>query len=320
MTQTPIAIIGTGMAGLAAAHTLQAAGKPVRLFDKSRGSGGRMASKRSDAGSLDIGAPYFTATHAEFCQAVDRWHALGYIARWPDTAEASSHWVGVPRMSALTRSLLGDLPVQFSCQIARLERTDKLWYLIDANNLRHGPFSQVIIAVPAPQATPLLAVAPTLAALSGSISMAPVWAVALTFQKPLELPPLVHPEANARLAAIYCNSSKPQRSAQPQTWVLQAHAKWSRVHQNDTPGQVIASLCEAFEQVYGDTLPTLGLSVAHRWLYSQPVTEQSWGALSAPELGVYACGDWCLTGDVQGAWLSGCRAAEMLLKQPRKQP
>lgn len=50
----PIAIIGTGIAGLSAAQALSAAGLPVELFDKSRGSGGRMASKRSDAGSLDL--------------------------------------------------------------------------------------------------------------------------------------------------------------------------------------------------------------------------------------------------------------------------
>lgn len=317
MTQNPIAIIGTGMAGVAAAHTLQAAGKTVRLFDKSRGSGGRMASKRSDAGTLDIGAPYFTATHTDFCQAVERWYALGYVARWPERAETGSQWVGVPRMSALTRGLLGDLPVQFSCQIARLEVTEKQWYLIDADNCRHGPFSHVIIAVPAPQATPLLAVEPTLAALSGSISMAAVWAVALSFQEPLELAPILVTETSTRLAAAYCNSSKAQRSAQPQTWVLQARSDWSKTHQNDTPQEVITSLREAFEQLYGNTLPEPVMSFAHRWLYSQPASEQSWGALSAPERGVYACGDWCLTGDVQGAWLSGRKAAEMLLKQPR---
>ncbi|MBU1458424.1 MAG: NAD(P)-binding protein, partial [Gammaproteobacteria bacterium] len=43
MSKAPIAIIGTGIAGLSAARTLHDAGQPVHLFDKSRGSGGRMA-------------------------------------------------------------------------------------------------------------------------------------------------------------------------------------------------------------------------------------------------------------------------------------
>lgn len=74
---TPIAIIGSGMAGLSAAHALAAAGLNVQLFDKSRGSGGRMASKRSDAGSLDLGAQYFTARDRRFVEVVQQWQARG---------------------------------------------------------------------------------------------------------------------------------------------------------------------------------------------------------------------------------------------------
>lgn len=66
MQNNPIAIIGSGIAGLAAARTLAEAGRAVQLFDKSRGSGGRLASKRSSIGDLDIGAPYFTARDAHF--------------------------------------------------------------------------------------------------------------------------------------------------------------------------------------------------------------------------------------------------------------
>lgn len=73
--QHPIAIIGTGLAGLSAARRLHEAGLPVQLFDKSRGSGGRMSSKRSDCGSLDLGAQYFTARDRQFSTAVQHWQA-----------------------------------------------------------------------------------------------------------------------------------------------------------------------------------------------------------------------------------------------------
>ncbi|MGH8355151.1 MAG: FAD-dependent oxidoreductase, partial [Pseudomonas sp.] len=74
----PIAIIGTGIAGLSAAQALHAAGHAVQLFDKSRGSGGRMASKRSDAGALDLGAQYFTARDRRFVEAVQQWNTRGW--------------------------------------------------------------------------------------------------------------------------------------------------------------------------------------------------------------------------------------------------
>ncbi len=78
----PIAIIGTGIAGLSAAQALTSAGHQVHLFDKSRGSGGRMSSKRSDAGSLDMGAQYFTARDRRFATAVKQWQTQGHVAEW----------------------------------------------------------------------------------------------------------------------------------------------------------------------------------------------------------------------------------------------
>ena len=81
-TLHPIAIIGTGIAGLSAAQALHAAGHSVQLFDKSRGSGGRMASKRSDAGALDLGAQYFTARDRRFVEVVQQWQARGWVAEW----------------------------------------------------------------------------------------------------------------------------------------------------------------------------------------------------------------------------------------------
>ena len=38
------------------------------------------------------------------------------------------------------------------------------------------------------------------------------------------------------------------------------------------------------------------------------------GALADADLGIYACGDWCLSGRVEGAWLSGLEAARRLLE------
>ena len=76
----PIAIIGTGIAGLSAAQALTEAGHVVQIFDKSRGSGGRMSSKRSDAGALDMGAQYFTARDRRFVTEVQRWQTKGWVA------------------------------------------------------------------------------------------------------------------------------------------------------------------------------------------------------------------------------------------------
>ncbi|NQZ46169.1 MAG: FAD-dependent oxidoreductase, partial [Erythrobacter sp.] len=64
-THNDIVIIGAGMAGLACASQLIAAGRDVRLLDKGRGPGGRMAARRANVAgqpsAFDHGAQYFTA-------------------------------------------------------------------------------------------------------------------------------------------------------------------------------------------------------------------------------------------------------------------
>ena len=46
-TPRRIAVIGAGIAGLSCATELQGAGVTVRIFEKSRGPGGRMSTRRS---------------------------------------------------------------------------------------------------------------------------------------------------------------------------------------------------------------------------------------------------------------------------------
>ena len=52
-----IAIIGAGLAGLSAARALTAAGHTPVVFEKSRGLGGRLATRRTEFGPIDHGAP-----------------------------------------------------------------------------------------------------------------------------------------------------------------------------------------------------------------------------------------------------------------------
>ncbi|BCG26945.1 FAD-dependent oxidoreductase [Pseudomonas tohonis] len=323
---TPIAIIGTGLAGLSAAQALHAAGHAVQLFDKSRGSGGRMASKRSDAGSLDLGAQYFTARDRRFTEVVQQWRDRGWVAEWTPTLynfrnggltpspDEQVRWVGTPRMSAITRALLGALPVNFACRITEVFRGEQHWGLQDAEGQSHGPFSHVIIATPAPQATALLAAAPKLAGAAASVAMEPTWAVALAFERPLDTPVEGCFVQDSPLDWLARNRTKPGRETTLDTWVLHASSAWSKQHLDLPKEAVIEELHGAFAELIGCAVPAPVFSLAHRWLYARPAQGHEWGALADADLGLYACGDWCSSGRVEGAWLSGQEAARRLIE------
>lgn len=95
---TSVAIIGAGMAGISAARVLDEAGIAVELFDKSRGTGGRMTSKRTDHGEFDIGTQYFTARHHAFRAEVESWYEQGWVARWqPRLCRIDEHGIQIGR-------------------------------------------------------------------------------------------------------------------------------------------------------------------------------------------------------------------------------
>src|SRR5579862_200717 len=60
-----VAIIGAGMAGLAAARTLTAAGCRVVIYEQSKAVGGRVATRRIEGCILDHGAQNLKPTGSE---------------------------------------------------------------------------------------------------------------------------------------------------------------------------------------------------------------------------------------------------------------
>ncbi len=84
-----VAVVGAGISGLIAARTLADHGLPVTVFDKGRGVGGRMATRRIDRQPcFDHGAQYFTARDPRFQRYVKSWLQQGIVAPWPDSDQS----------------------------------------------------------------------------------------------------------------------------------------------------------------------------------------------------------------------------------------
>ncbi|HZJ93251.1 MAG TPA: FAD-dependent oxidoreductase [Thiopseudomonas sp.] len=308
MSSSKIAIIGAGMAGITAARTLTAAGHNVQVFEKSRGSGGRLASKRSDMGRVNLGAQSFSTDDSAFLEELHSWQQAGWVEQ--STAE-QKEWTGTPYMSALTRNLLGNITTHFACEIYKLNHSTKGWLLSDQHDHLHGPFQQLIVAIPAPQAQILLKdCAPDLAEHAATVDMQPVWMVALGFKQPLSSTPyLAH--HNGILADII---QTPLADDHPmQTWMLRASVEWSIEHLTDEREQVIATLTEAFAALLATPLPEHDSAFAHRWRYGLGALKTPVDNLADPQRGLYIAGDWCSHGDVYGAWHSGQQAAQQIL-------
>lgn len=319
-----MAIVGAGLSGLAAARRLVGGGHRVKVIEKSRGVGGRMATRRKGAARFDHGAQYFTARDQRFGQWVGPWRAAGVVERWDGRIgvlqdgllelETKRHerLVAVPGMSALCRHLATDLELLEQTRVERLSRIDGGWRLeTDAGRLP-GAFDSVVLAVPAPQAAELLRdVAPSLASRASAVVMSPCWAAMVSFGEPLDLGFDGAFVRQSPLSWVARNVSKPGRP-DSEDWVLHASPLWSREHLEVDKETTSKRLLHVFEQVVARTLPVTSALDAHRWRHAlpEPLPEDH---LFDPNLSLAACGDWCGGPRVEGAFLSGLAAADALL-------
>lgn len=340
-----VAIIGAGLSGLACATALVADGIRVTVFDKGRGPGGRMSTKRRPDAQLDLGAQTFTVSDERFEQEVDQWQAAGCARVWPKklykaspTGWQSHHdghvrYSGAPSMNAIPRHLANALndtglaTLHTATSVTALRRDTDSWYLDatgnpgrdDAFTHAFGPFSHVVVSVPSPQAAAL--VTPwddALAARCHAIQQRACWSAFAVFERPLPLIPGVddhwqmaqvdHPA----LRLVSRNQTKPGREDAYEGVSLVASLQWSEEHLEMSAEQVVSHLMDALKGLFPAPvrLPETRDSGAHRWRYSEPAVQDSDARLAdylQGDTGLSLCGDNLRQGRVEDAWLSGHR-------------
>lgn len=309
-----IAIIGAGMAGLSAASRLREAGADCTVIEKSRGLGGRMATRRIGSLQFDHGAQYFTARGARFQSRLARWQAEGCAAEW-----LPGKWVGTPGMTAPARSLAAELRVLPECQVTGLVGGPGHWRLVSdtapASTIAQESFDAVIMAIPAPQIGPLAASAGIRFAALDGVRYAPCLTLMLAFDPPTALREPSFSPGQGPVAWIARNDSKPGRPDALETWVVHATPAWSRAHIDDAAESTADALLTSVRPQIGDAEPVFRM--VHRWLYAR--VEQAAGVphLWDPARQVGACGDWAGGPRVECAFDSGeALAAAMIESLP----
>ncbi|MEY3213282.1 MAG: deoxyribodipyrimidine photolyase, partial [Pseudomonadota bacterium] len=274
-----VAVIGAGVAGLACARTLHDHGLPVVVFDKARGPGGRISTRRAEGGGFDHGALYFTARDPRFRRVVESWLSEGVVAPWEgrfvrvqvggeqrsDTLQ-TERFVGVDRMSAVAAQLAEGLSFVPSVQINALHHDGRRFTLTDTAGGSYEGFDVVLLAVPAPQAAPLLALSPGLAAQAAEARLDPCHAVMLRLDAALDLGFDAARIEGSALGVAARDSSKPGR-APGERWVLHGARAWSAAHLEDPAEAVIQTLVRAFSEVAGVEVRPAE-ATAHRWRYA----------------------------------------------------
>lgn len=319
-----VAVVGGGASGAACAHTLARAHADVTLIDKARGIGGRTSTQRGGPVSFDHGAAFFHTAGDRFASLVDDAITAGVMARWTgrvrllnggqidEIVGTQDRFVAVPGMAAFAQHLAVDIPTRYGCPVEHIVPEGGSWRLGDSAGTDLGLFDAVAVAVPAPQAGPLLAHAPELAGVLGEVHMAPTWTVMAAWDRPLELPFEAAYVPMAPLALMVHDGAKPGRDG-GESWVLHGSTTWSADHFEDDRESVVRTLVLSAGSAVGRRLPEPSHGAAHRWRYAAVLAPLGTDFLLDPARRIGACGDWGRGSTVENAVISGISLAEALL-------
>lgn len=314
-----IAIVGAGLAGAVLSQRLSAAGLTVTLYEKSRGTGGRMASCRLEGTSADLGAALLCATpDTPFFQwlqqqdTLQHWHPI--TEDFEGNALSWQGFVARDRMSRLTRALATGATLHTGTRISYIWPTEDGVILRDEHGHELATHNHVIVTTPAAQAVPLLEAVPRFAKRAEKVDTAPAWVSILVLSAPSGIRADLLQGEHPILARALCQSRIAGRSvAGGEIWQLEARADWSATQRDLHSESVGQELLRAFNKLAAAPLQ-VAQQRTHRWLYSHTLTAHTDATyLWSAESQIGACGDWFGTHGALSSWESANALADHLL-------
>jgi len=318
MKKPSIAIVGAGFSGIVLAQKLKNIGE-VKIFEKARGVGGRMASRIKDDFNFDFGAQFFTAKKLEFQEFLKPFveqkilmpwcgnfaeidnYKITYQRQWP---QEKNHFVPTIKMNQFCKDLAQDLDISLQTRIAKIEKKAKKWQIYDDKNNFLGEFDWLFFSIPAPQLLELIPQECNFFEATKNIKMLGCFALMLGLEKPLNLQYDVALIKNSLISWISFESSKPQRKNSASYTIL-ARNDWSDDNMENDIEDVKKQIIAEFTKIIQQPLENIIHQDIHRWRYANIAKqEKNVKFFLDNNLQIGACGDWLIHGRVEASYLS----------------
>lgn len=320
-----IAVVGAGLAGLVVAEGLRSRHE-VTVLEKSRGFGGRMATRSAKPWQFDHGAQFFTAHTRAFQDFLQPLVEAGVVAVWQgpfteiegktcirhwDWTGKPAHYVAVPGMNALGKHLARTLDVRLETEVCALVEGATGWQLITAHGPLDEEFDWVVVTAPAAQAARLLPEVSPLRALASEREMSACYALMLGFNAAPEWPWQAARVKGRDISWISKDSGKPGRESRCSLLVHSTNA-WADANLETPREDVRAHLLAEVSAVMGCDAARADHIDLHRWRYAN-IARQPWPVTQLDvDRRLAVCGDWLVHGRVEGAYASAVAALAAL--------
>ena len=254
-------ILGSGMAGLAAASLATKDGKSVLVVDKGRRLGGRVSTRRKNGFLFNHGAQFVTAKGNEFSAFLTDARNAGNLKNW-QIDPAKTVQIGMPSMRDLPQFMARGIKIRQKIEVTSIAHIGQhIGFFDDAGLIARG--RQAIVSAPAAQSARLLTgVYPDLAATAKLTSYDPCWTIMLSLEANIgqgglsqdQLFPMRDEAAGIGFAVsetMRFADSPDLNTHAPAALTIQASGTWSQEHLNEDPQVVIARLCAIWTKISG---------------------------------------------------------------------
>ena len=319
-----IAIIGAGIAGLNLARLLGELADVI-VFEKSNKLGGRLSTLNEQGFSFDHGAQFFTAKNPAFQtfvkelelhHAAEEWNArfvelkFGEIQSERTWDRDFPHYVGSPSMNSIAQYLAQNIDIRFNQTITGIKKSKANW-LLETTNSEIGPFDWLIIAIPAEQANDLLSKNLSPKMILQDAKMQPCFTLMLGYEIENFFDWDAAFVSDSILSWVSVNSSKPNRG-KPLSIIAMSTNEWANQNLSKSDSIIINEMLNELAKISGKTLNESSFIKLKRWKYANASRQEKALEIIDYPLKLAFCGDWCISGRIESAFMSSLNLANTL--------
>lgn len=291
-------IIGAGLSGLLLGQGLKEKNVDFLILEKSRGVGGRLATRRIDNQGFDHGAGFlkFDPTLINLTHEMNLHHSIKL---------SDEGMVFEGGMTTLPKALAQNLPIQKETRALKIEKNKDHW-IVDTESGESFITKILVITAPIPQALELLK--------DSGIELSPKSNLTkVTYSKGVLALFVAKTQGFPENPGLGVHSILPMgmRSLHPEGFVLRMKEEWSENNFDQVNEELLKRLTLIFEAAFKEK-PSITSAELKKWRYLQPLKSLKVPyEEAAPSL--FLCGDGFLYPDVRGSIHSALELLPKLL-------
>lgn len=311
-----VAIIGSGLSGAICYKALNGLIDKVQVFEQNNQTGGRLRLHNTICST-----PSFTVSTPFFQNIVERWIDAGWVIQrqaWDveisnneilNSSTGTIQFQATENLLSIVNELLNSKDVCSQTTVFEIDRVNNLWRLFDKDSNYLGAFDCVIHTQANSSSQILMKASQRVSDALDSVVYSSIWTALICFNEEIDFPYDSASFDRGSLAKVY-----KLKHNKKNYYYLMATPEWSENYKNKSKNDIVKMLSLALFGALQQAPVDIQEAIVNFWKHKSPIQAYGQDCVFDEQLGLGACGDWCVAPRIEGAVLSGFSVADRVMK------